>query len=78
MRNQLSWDKIGPEIVKIYRDSFSVEEIDSLLAFYQSPVGRALVKKTPALMTKAMAIAQARMTAIMPEIQRLTREASQR
>ncbi len=60
-------DKIRPQLVTLYGETFSAEEIDGILAFYQSPAGHALLDKTPVLMSK--------MTALMaPELQRLVKE----
>ncbi|MDQ6663902.1 MAG: DUF2059 domain-containing protein [Acidobacteriota bacterium] len=59
--------KIRPQLVKVYGETFSAEEIDSILAFYQSPAGHALLDKTPVIMSKTMAL-------MMPEMQRLVKE----
>jgi hypothetical protein len=60
-------DKIRPQLVKLYGETFSAEEIDSILAFYQSPAGHALLDKRPVIMSKTIAL-------LMPEIQRLVKE----
>ena len=70
-----SIDKIRPQLVTSYAETYSDQEIDGILAFYESPVGRAMLQKTPALMTKMMGLIQAQMADMMPEIQRITREA---
>lgn len=70
--------KMRPEYVKIYGETFSDEEINGMLAFYNSPAGRAMIEKTPILMPKIMAVVQARMAAVTPEIQRLIKEAAQK
>ncbi len=62
-------DKIRPQLVTLYSETFSAEEIDGILAFYQSPAGHALLEKTPVIMSKTMAL-------MMPEIQRLVKEIS--
>ena len=77
VKARMSWDKLRPQYVKFYSETFSDEEIDGILAFYQSPAGRAMIEKMPKLMPKIMALAQAQMSDLMPEIQRLTREALQ-
>jgi len=45
-------DQVRPEFVKAYAEAFSDQEIDGLLGFYESPVGHAMVQKTPGLMAK--------------------------
>ncbi len=77
IQDAFSWDKIQPDMVKIYVDTYSDEELDGLIAFYKSPAGQAYVKKTPVLMNKTMEIMQQRMVTIMPQMQQLIKEASQ-
>ena len=78
VKAQMSWDKIRPEYVKLYSETFSDGEIDGMLAFYQSPAGRAMLEKMPVLVSKTMALAQSRMAPLLPEIQRLAKEAMQK
>jgi len=73
----MSWDKMRPQYVKIYDDTFSDEEINGIFAFYQSPAGRAMLDKMPLLLSKTLAVVQAQMADLMPEIQRITKEAGQ-
>ena len=77
VKSRLSWDQMRPLYVKVYSETFSDEEIDGILAFYQSPAGRAMLEKMPTLLPKVMAAAQAQMGDLMPEIQRLVREGLQ-
>ncbi len=60
-------DKIRPQLVRLYSETYSAEEIDGILAFYESPAGRALLDKRPVIMSKTMAL-------MMPEMQRLVKE----
>ncbi|MDQ6707848.1 MAG: DUF2059 domain-containing protein [Acidobacteriota bacterium] len=75
VKARMSWDKMRPRYVQVYGETFSDEEIDGMLAFYQSSAGRAVLEKMPMLMPKMMALAQAQMGDILPDIQRLTKEA---
>lgn len=78
VKSRMSWEKMRPEYVKLYSETFSDEEIDGMLAFYQSPAGHAMLEKMPAMMPKVMALAQAQMGDLMPEILRITKEAQQK
>jgi hypothetical protein len=78
VRERMTWDKMRPEYVKIYDATFSDSEIDGLLVFYQSPTGRAYVEKMPVLLAKSGQIAQKMLGDLMPEIQRIAREAGQK
>jgi hypothetical protein len=73
-KSRMNWETLRPAIVKAYSETFSEEEIDGILAFYESPAGRAMREKMPILMPKVMAAAQAQAAGLMPEIERITKE----
>ena len=75
VKARISWEKMRPQYVRLYGETFSEEEISGMLAFYESPSGRAMLAKMPALVTKVMEVAQAQMKDLLPEIQRVIREA---
>jgi hypothetical protein len=68
LREEMSWDKVRPMFVEIYRDTFTQEEVDGLLAFYRSKLGAALIDKMPLVMQKSSAATQAR---LLPLINRM-------
>ena len=49
IRSEYSWNKRRPIYLKLYKDTFSQEEIDDLNAFYESKTGKAFLRKTPVL-----------------------------
>jgi hypothetical protein len=70
--------KVRPQQVKIYNDIFSDEEINGLLGFYESPAGHAWVDKMPLVMSQMMIAMQGQMKDLQEEIQRITKEASEK
>jgi len=78
VKSRIGWDKMRPVYTKLYNETFSDEEISGMLAFYQSPPGRAMLAKMPALLTKLIEVAQAQMNDLQPEIQRIMREVQQK
>jgi hypothetical protein len=78
MKTRMSWEKMKPEYAKLYSETFSDDEVDGMLAFYESPAGRAMQAKMPMLMSKVMALAQSQMGELLPEIQRITKEVQQK
>jgi hypothetical protein len=78
VKSRIGWDQMRPVYTKLYNETFSDEEISGMLVFYQSPPGRAMLAKMPALLTKLIEVAQAQMNDLQPEIQRIMREALQR
>ena len=66
---------LKPKIAGIYRETFSQEELDGLIAFYESPVGRAYIAKMPVAMAKTMAMSQQQMQSLMPRLKAIADEA---
>ncbi|UYN95106.1 MAG: DUF2059 domain-containing protein [Enhydrobacter sp.] len=64
---------------RIYTLHFTLEELRELNAFYDSAIGRKLVRETPSISTQAMAVGQAFNHEIMTEVMRaLTPEMEKR
>lgn len=68
IKDELSYPKLKDVYLQVYRETFSQEEINGIIAFYGSPAGQAMVKKTPGAMQKASALMQTR---IAPMTQKL-------
>jgi len=75
VREEMSWEKFKPKIMQVYRDTFTQEEIDGLIAFYESPAGRAYVAKVPVVAAKTMELAQQQMQSLLPKIKAAADEA---
>ncbi|MFZ5519943.1 MAG: DUF2059 domain-containing protein [Pseudomonadota bacterium] len=69
MQPELGWDVLKADLVRVYEESFSQEEIDGMIAFYRSPVGRSITAKMPTVMNRSMQLTQARMAATLPRLQ---------
>ena len=78
LQERLSWSRMKPEFVRLYDDVYSDEEITGILAFYKSAAGQAFVKKMPILIAKSMEISQRQMADLMPELQRIVKEGTQK
>jgi hypothetical protein len=68
---QTSSQKLKPVMVKAYSDTYTEQEIEGILAFYQSPAGKAMAAKQPTLMLNMMTGMQAQMGDIVTRIQKL-------
>jgi len=71
MKEEFAWDSMKGEFAAAYASTFTEEELRGLIVFYESPVGRAFVAKTPELTERTVAISSARVQALMPRIQEL-------
>ncbi len=78
VKSRVSWAKLRPEFIRIYGETYSDEELSGMLSFFESPAGRGFLQKTPVITQKAMAVSQAQLGDLMPEIQRLAKEAGQK
>lgn len=74
MADELSWERMKPIYVQIYSESFTQEEIDGLVKFYESPAGRAFVAKMPLVLNKSMSLMQSRMDGLNQRMQAAIKE----
>lgn len=68
---ELSYAKTKDLYLQVYRETFTQEEVASIIAFYSTPGGRAMVEKMPAVMQKASALMQARLGPFAQKMQAL-------
>lgn len=69
MRKALSWEEMRPLYVDVYKKTFTRDDVRAITKFYESPAGRSLLDKTPALMTNLMGAIQQKMLPMMQELQ---------
>jgi len=50
--NELTWDNIKSEYIKLFVDVYTIDELKGLVQFYKSPAGQSLIKKQPIIMQK--------------------------
>lgn len=62
---EFSWQNTLPDYIRIYREIFTEEEIQSLIAFYESPTGKMFVRKTPLIMDKMNDVMNRKITTIL-------------
>ena len=74
LRESASWKALEPDFIKLYSNAYSEEEIDGILAFYRTPVGRTMLAKMPELTEQTIALSQSRMAELAPKIQVLVEE----
>ena len=67
----LTWDAMLPEMLRIYRESFTEAEIRKLIAFYRTPTGQKAVERIPELMQKGAAVGLAIAQAHQAELEQM-------
>jgi hypothetical protein len=51
-----TWDVMGPEVMKVYKDSFTEAEVRDMLAFYKTPTGQKVLLKLPEITQQGVAM----------------------
>ena len=69
MNDVVSWGKMEPMFLRLYKETFTREEVQAMTAFYKSPAGQSMVNKMPALMQKTMGEVQNMMRGVAPQLQ---------
>lgn len=71
---ELNWEKLKDPFINIYAESFTAEELEAMIKFYESPVGKKLVEKQPEMQQKTMQLMQTIMMKLMPEFDKLAKD----
>ncbi len=76
LSQQMNWDKLRPQYVKVYVDTYTEAELDGVLAFYKSPAGQAWFAKSPELGDKTRLITQQAIQESQAQIRKLIEQAA--
>lgn len=67
----LDWEKLEPIYIRVYRETFTQEEIQGMVEFYKTPAGQAVITKMPTVMLKTSSEMQASVKDMYPEMQKI-------
>jgi len=70
--------KVKPGIMKLYAETYTEEEVASIVEFFKSPAGKAMIEKSPQLIQRCVAMDQQLTGDLRAEIQRATEELKQK
>ena len=68
LRRSLSWEEMRPLYIDVYKKTFSREDVRAMAKFYESPAGKSLLDKTPALMQNLMGAVQHKVLPLLEEL----------
>ena len=74
LAEELAWSRMKDVNLQIYRNTFSQQEVDDLVRFYESPTGQAFVEKMPQVLAQSMALMQQRMGGVSERLQAAARD----
>ncbi len=77
-RKYMSYETLKPDMVKIYADAFTANELKELNAFYSTPTGRKTIQKMPELMAKGSQIGAKRVQDNIQELQKMIKDEADR
>lgn len=72
----VGWDKLKPDMVKLYTGHFNEQELKQLIAFYESPLGQKVLQKMPALTAQSAELTQSKLERAVPEVNKLLADMS--
>lgn len=74
IHGEISWKKLEPMYIRLYKESFSDEDVAGMLEFYKTPAGQAVIYKMPILMQKTMLEVQKMTSGMQPKIQKIQKQ----
>jgi hypothetical protein len=69
LQDDLSVAKVSAIYSQCYKETFTQDEVDGIIAFYKSPAGEAMSKKYPQVMQKAQSLMQAKIGPMSNKVQ---------
>lgn len=75
LREETDWKVMRPMYVQLYKEVFTQEEVDGMIAFYKTPAGAATIEKMPLVMQRSMVMMQERMAPMMQKMEAAMRQA---
>lgn len=70
----MSWKKMKEPLVQIYIKHLTEEEVQGMIAFYRTDIGKSTIKKMPAIIQDSMGLSQQMMIDTLPKIKVLAEE----
>ena len=68
-KDEINWETLQPRISEIYQNTLSQEDVDGIIAFYQTPAGQSFIKKMPQVTLQTMQMMQGIMMPVMKKIE---------
>ena len=74
MDKELTWERLEPMYIRLYKESFTEEEVAGMISFYQTAAGKAVINKLPVLMQKVMQEMQKIVIKAVPEMNKIEKD----
>ncbi len=70
----VGWEQIKPDMIDLYTRNFDEQELQALIEFYQSPLGKKVLEKMPMLTAQSAQLTQNKLQAAVPQVNKLLAE----
>ncbi|HZX17276.1 MAG TPA: DUF2059 domain-containing protein [Pseudomonas sp.] len=74
LEQAVGWDKLKPDMVKLYTSNFNEQEMKDLIRFYESPLGKKVLEKMPTLTAQSAQLTQGKLKGAVPKVNQLLAE----
>lgn len=74
MKDLTSWQRLKPDMIKIYDDAYSDSDLDGVIAFFTSPVGQTYLKNSITIVLKEREMAGPHVKEAGEAVQALAKE----
>ena len=69
LQRQMSYDRLKPDMISLYENAFTPDELQGLIDFYRTPVGQKSIEVMPGLMAEGAQLGAARVQENIGELQ---------
>ena len=77
LQEEMNWDTLKEPMIDVYMAHYTEQELQDMLAFYQSETGQSVVKKMPEVMAASMQVTQQLMKDVYPKIMQMSKAYSE-
>ncbi|NTX41461.1 DUF2059 domain-containing protein [Myxococcus sp. CA033] len=69
--NAIGWKKIKPKMVDLYTATFTEDELSELIKFYESPLGKKVLREMPKVTQQSAQLTQQSLEPAVPVVNKL-------
>jgi len=70
----IGWEQIKPDLIKLYTETFTEQELTQLNEFYDSALGKKMLSTLPELNARSAQVTQAKLESAVPQVNKLLAE----
>ena len=69
--NAIGWNKLKPKMVDLYTQTFTEQELKDLVKFYESPLGKKVLREMPKVTQQSAQLTQQSLEPAVPVVNKL-------